>query len=130
MKIRNGFVSNSSSSSFVILGKKLKDDEETMNYLKEKYPGEFKDFIEEYLGNNQKYNLNDFLNYLVDEHNIEEDDIIYTEYHGIFRGEILTQCSSGEDELFELTFENGKIILNGQEIEMGDNNLYIFEDVS
>lgn len=41
MKVRNGFVSNSSSSSFVLIGYKLDKDFDLVQYVKDTYPEEY-----------------------------------------------------------------------------------------
>lgn len=84
MKIRNGFVSNSSSSSFVIIGKPIKQSEITEEMLKEKKISAIGGYIEEgrLVIGNMDWEMFKFIN--DNSERLEETDIGGFDYYETF----------------------------------------------
>lgn len=106
MKLRNGFVSNSSSSSFIIRGTKLKTDEiiKTLNIPQ----SEIDDF------DNDEYELFDFLSGKFKGLSVEVDGNFFggRDYQTMVIGKSIGHLEDGEvTELPDVTTEQDKEII-------------------
>lgn len=91
MKVRNGFVSNSSSSSFVIITTEG-DYKEAMGKVKNKYSKEVADVLKEVIGGSSKFNFKG-------QEGISFFGTIYSESYGECAYEV---CGDDEDKADEV----------------------------
>jgi hypothetical protein len=109
MKIRNGFVSNSSSCSFLAYGFKIKKDYSIIEKIVlELYTEEYKNYIKKYCDNESSYD--NAVEFILEEDKFEildDEEKGYSNENYMIIGDLLSQSSDGYTDTIEIDISKG-----------------------